>query len=70
MEPSSQTNLTLADVASMISIIDAVSTRGAFKPNEYAAVGELYTKLNAFLEQAKAHLEQANKPEAQGDKNA
>ena len=34
----------------MKTIIDIASSRGAFKPNEFAAVGQTYTKLSTFLE--------------------
>ena len=73
MEQQSQTNLTLADIASMINIIDAASSRGTFKPNEYAAVGELYNKLTRFLEEARAQLQPPapQEPEQpQGEANA
>ena len=33
----------------MKSIIDVASSRGAFKPNEMAAVGTVYNKLETFL---------------------
>ena len=49
----------------MISIIEAASTRGAIKANELVAVGELYNRLNAFLEFAKTKIEQP-----QGEANA
>jgi hypothetical protein len=57
--------ITIADIASMISIIEAASTRGAIKANELVAVGELYNRLNAFLEFAKTKIEQP-----QGEANA
>jgi hypothetical protein len=45
----------------MKSIIDIASERNAFKPNEMAAVGMVYNKLDAFLkaieEQQKAAQE-------------
>lgn len=57
--------ITLADVASMISIIEASSTRGAFRANELTSVGELYNRLQAFLEYARSQLEKS-----QGEANA
>lgn len=45
-------DLNLNDLAALRSIIDAASTRGAFKAAEMAAVGTVYNKLDAFLNQA------------------
>lgn len=66
-------NITLADIASMIAILDAMSTRGAIRANEMASVGELYTRLQAFMTHAQAQMQQTQSavPEAeQGDTNA
>ena len=64
--------LTIADLASIHSLIDAACTRGAFKAAEMRMVGEIYDKLTRFLEaskqQAQAQAEQAQQP--QGDQNA
>lgn len=64
--------LTIADLASLHSLIDAACTRGAFKAAEMRAVGETYDKLTRFLEaskqQAQAQAEQAQQP--QGEQNA
>ena len=70
------TQLTLADLASIQSIIEAASTRGAFRANELAQVGAIYDKLSAFLKvaQAQADAAQPNSetepPQAQGEQNA
>lgn len=58
-------SITVADIASMISIIEASSTRGAFKANELVAVGELYNRLKQFLEFAQTQMEPS-----QGEANA
>lgn len=64
--------LTIADLASLHSLIDAACTRGAFKAPEMTRVGEIYDKLTRFLEVAKqqtqAQADQAQPP--QGDQNA
>jgi len=64
--------LTIADLASLHTLIDAACTRGAFKAPEMSRVGEIYDKLTRFLEapkqQAQEQAEQANPP--QGDTNA
>lgn len=41
--------LTIQDLMSLKTIIDVASQRGSFKPNEMAAVGNTYTKLETFL---------------------
>ena len=64
--------LTIADLASIHSLIDAACTRGAFKAPEMSRVGEIYDKLTRFLDtakpQAQEQAEQAEPP--QGDTNA
>lgn len=47
------TQLTLADLTAMKTIIDISSQRGAFRPNEMVVVGQTYNKLVTFLQQAK-----------------
>jgi hypothetical protein len=42
-------DLTITDLATMKTIIDIASERNAFKPNEMAAVGIVYNKLEIFL---------------------
>lgn len=42
-------DLTVQDLSALKSIIDVASTRGAFKPNEMMTVGQVYTKLEDFL---------------------
>lgn len=70
------TQLTLADLASIQSIIEASSTRGAFRANELAQVGAIYNKLSAFLTVAQAQADAAQTgnetetPQAQGEQNA
>ena len=63
--------LTIADLASLHSLIDAACTRGAFKAPEMSRVGEIYDKLSRFIDaatqQAQAQTEQAP---PQGDTNA
>jgi hypothetical protein len=40
-------------------IIDIASSRGAFKPNEMAIVGQTYNKLTTFLDQVAKQAEAA-----------
>jgi hypothetical protein len=60
MEPQ---QLTVADIASIKSLIEAACGRGTFRASELSTVGALYDKLDAFLNQAAAAA-------TQGDQNA
>ncbi len=63
--------LTLADLASLHSLIDAACTRGAFKAPEMSRVGEIYDKLTRFLDTAmQQSQEQTEQAPSQGDTNA
>ena len=42
-------NLSLSDLAQARDIINLACTRGAFKGNEMRAVGELFDKLDTFV---------------------
>jgi hypothetical protein len=42
-------DLNVNDLNGMKTIIDLASSRGAFKPNEMMAVGQIYMKLSNFL---------------------
>jgi hypothetical protein len=43
-------DLNVSDLASLKSIIEVATQRGAFKANELEAVGKSFNKLSAFLE--------------------
>ena len=45
-----ENNITVADLNLLKNIIDLASTRGAFRAAEMKQVGEVYEKLNTFLE--------------------
>jgi len=63
--------LTIADLASIHTLIDAACTRGAFKAPEMSKVGEIYDKLTRFLDAAtKQAQEQTEQAPPQGDQNA
>ena len=53
--------ITVTDLSELKNIIDLACTRGAFRAEEMQQVGELYNKLNNFLEaivaQAQAQTE-------------
>jgi len=48
--PPATPELTLNDLAALRSILEVASQRGAFKANEFEAVGKTFNKLNTFLE--------------------
>lgn len=68
------TQLTIADLASIHSIIEAASQRGAFRANELTQVGTVYDKLSAFLQAAQAQVAAAEEAQAEaqppGEQNA
>jgi len=62
--------LTLQDMSAIANVIDLASRRGAFHANEMSAVGNVYNKLNGFLQyvaatQAKEKADQASMDAAQ-----
>ena len=65
------TQLTIADLASIHSVIEAASQRGAFRANELSQVGAVYDKLSAFLQAAQAQVAAEQPPaETPGEQNA
>lgn len=60
---TSNPELTVQDLGTLKQVIDVASTRGAFKPNEMLTVGQVYTKLETFLNAVTAQQQQA-----EGDK--
>ena len=44
--------LNINDLVAMRNVIDVVTKRGAFQANELSSVGQLFDKLNAFLDAA------------------
>ena len=57
------TELTINDLGALKSIIDVASQRGAFKPNEMVTVGQVYNKLESFLNAVQAQQAQAQATE-------
>jgi hypothetical protein len=47
------TNLTVADLTTMASIIEATANRGALRPQELSLVGAVYEKITAILNKVK-----------------
>ncbi|CAB4137999.1 hypothetical protein UFOVP328_192 [uncultured Caudovirales phage] len=60
--------ITVTDLGAIKNIIDLACTRGAFRADEMQQVGELYNKLNNFLEAIVAHAQaQAGSEENKGE---
>lgn len=63
--------LTVADIASVKSLIEAGCARGTFRANEMTQIGQLYDKVIAFLNAANITLNQQPLNQTpQGDSNA
>lgn len=62
-------SLGLADLKNVLIIIDLASSRGAFRTAEFAAVGSVYAKVEAFLAAA-APAPEAPAPEAPATEEA
>jgi hypothetical protein len=58
--------LTVTDLTAIKQIIDVASTRGAFRANEMAVVGQTYNKLEAFLG-AVAAQQQPSEEDSKGE---
>lgn len=50
--PVAAPELNINDLIAMRNVIDVVTKRGAFQANELSSVGQLFDKLNTFLEAA------------------
>ena len=57
-------HLSLNDLKLCVQIIDVCSSRGAFKPEEFGAVGAIHQKLTLFLAQSE-QAQQAAQQNAQ-----
>ena len=58
-------DLNLNDLAAMRSLIEVVTQRGAFKATELSAAGQLFDKLNAFLNAAEAQAKANQEPKGE-----
>jgi hypothetical protein len=52
-----QVTVNIDDFAAALKIIDLASKRGAFTPKEFTAIGEVYSRIEAFLA---AHAQMKN----------
>jgi hypothetical protein len=63
------TQLTVADIANIKTLLEAACARGAFRANEMSQVGTIYDKVDRFLQQASQQSQQSDTP-TQGEPNA
>lgn len=61
------TQLTIADLGSIKSLLDTACARGTFKGNELRMVGDIYDKLSAFLEAAQQNAQVTEQKPIQGE---
>jgi hypothetical protein len=57
--------LTITDLATLRNIVDLASTRGAFRANELREVGEVYDRLNQFVEASIAAAQAQHESQAE-----
>lgn len=62
--------LTITDLASMHSLLEAACSRGAFRASEMSQVGQLYDKLGVFLKTLQAEADAAKNKPSIGETNA
>lgn len=64
-EPATnQSQLQLGDVVSLLEAIQIAASRGAYRPEEFTAVGGVYERVFAFLESTGA----VSRPNTEGQK--
>lgn len=51
-QASTDVSLSINDLKTCIQIIDLCSSRGAFKPEEFQAIGVIHARLSAFVAKA------------------
>lgn len=54
MSEQADLSLSINDLKVCLQIIDVCSTRGAFKAEEFQAIGSIHTKLKSFIDRASA----------------
>jgi len=67
-QAQSQVTLQLEDLVRTLEILNLASSRGAFKPEEFTLIGEVYNRMFAFL-QASGAIQQPQQSEAQTQGN-
>jgi hypothetical protein len=60
-------NLQLTDLVTVLEVLQLASSRGAFKPEEFTAIGSVYERIFAFLETTGAVSRPAPAEQPQGN---
>jgi hypothetical protein len=66
---NAQPQLNLSDLVFVLQAFQLASSRGAFKPEEFTAVGGCYERIFAFLEAQGAVKKPEQTGETQGNQN-
>lgn len=66
-DQSNQVQLQLGDLVSVLEALQLASSRGAFKPEEFTAIGGMYERIFSFLETAGAVSRPAPAEQQQGN---
>lgn len=64
MSDNGNANLTINDLTTITNIIDLATQRGAFRANELVTVGNVYEKVQNFLNQVQAATKAAEETAA------
>ena len=64
------TQLTVADIAHIKTLLEAACARGSFRANEMSQVGQIYDKLTLFLDHAATQMQPQVTQQPQGEPNA
>jgi hypothetical protein len=66
-EETSQVQLQLGDLVSVLEVLQLASSRGEFKPEEFTAIGGMYERIFSFLETTGAVSRPAPAEQQQGN---
>lgn len=58
--PESVPELNISDIRNLLLIVDGAAKRGAFSAKEFAAIGEVYARVDAFVT---SHMPPQDAPE-------
>lgn len=62
-DESIRPSITLNDIASVVEVLKVCTERGVWKVGELSSIGQLYDKLNSFLEIASNQLPKSDPSE-------
>jgi hypothetical protein len=70
MDNQTQPPISVTDLAVLRNLIAVACERGAFRAPEMTAVGQVYDRLNLFLEQVISQVETEQRAQPKGEPNA